>query len=290
MEFLILLLTFIVNFIVDAAFWGLILSLGESFFYGAPLGEDEFLQKVISYSLFCIIVPAVFSGMDFMQQRFVWAGGGRKAKGEEEAYLRNILDDICEKAGLDSSAYSLYVSDAEMFNAWAIGGGHITVTRALLHNFPPEEVKGILAHEVGHLENGDTRWGLLRYGIGWFGNVIVAVYNLFIIFTAFIRFIPIIGLIWSVFAFMITIQYYALRFFLELPLWLISQFGSRQNEYEADQFACDIGFGRELLSGLIRLDYFYRSEKQNPLAALFSDHPDTAKRITRIEACLAGNK
>ena len=59
MEFLILLLTFIVNFIVDAAFWGLILSLGESFFYGAPLGEDEFLQKVISYTLICIIVPAV---------------------------------------------------------------------------------------------------------------------------------------------------------------------------------------------------------------------------------------
>jgi len=112
-----------------------------------------------------------------MQYLFVRENGGRKAAGETKMYLERLMRDICRRGRLELSDFRLYTAKADDYNAWAIGGNHITVTERLLNEFSEEEVKGILAHEVGHLQNGHSRFGLLRYGMEWFSGIIVYVYR-----------------------------------------------------------------------------------------------------------------
>ena len=41
-------------------------------------------------------------------------------------------------------------------NAFAIGRNTIAVTMGAIETFSSDELKGIIAHEFGHLSNGDT--------------------------------------------------------------------------------------------------------------------------------------
>ncbi len=61
---------------------------------------------------------------------------------------------------------TLHVLDHPMVNAFALPGGHIVLFRGLLQDAKsPEEVAGVLAHEMGHVENRDpTRLALRSAG------------------------------------------------------------------------------------------------------------------------------
>ena len=63
---------------------------------------------------------------------------------------------------------------------------------------------------------------------------------------------------------------------------LISRFGSRKEEYEADAYACHLGLGRELAGGLLRIESIYGGGNSGFFQSLMNDHPDTPKRIERI--------
>ena len=94
---------------------------------------------------------------------------------------------------------------------------------------------------MGHLQNGHSRFGLLRYGMEWFSGIIVYVYSVVTLLLAFLRWIPVLGIFIGIVNFFILIQYYFLKIFLQIPLWFFTQFGSRRNEYAADEYACGLG-------------------------------------------------
>jgi len=57
----------------------------------------------------------------------------------------------------------LHVFDHEMVNAFALPGGHIILFRGLLEDAKsPEEIAGVLAHEMGHVEHRDPSRLALR--------------------------------------------------------------------------------------------------------------------------------
>jgi len=60
----------------------------------------------------------------------------------------------------------LHVLDHKMVNAFALPGGHIVLFRGLLKDAKnPEEVAGVIGHEMGHVENRDpTRLALRSAG------------------------------------------------------------------------------------------------------------------------------
>lgn len=166
MNLLLLIFTFITNWIVSASFWVLYFLFTVPFFHEELSGNYELLtERILQLSLACVLVPAVLSGTGVMQYFFVRENGGRRAVGETKMYLERLMRDICRRGRLELSDFRLYTAKADDYNAWAIGGNHITVTERLLNEFSEEEVKGILAHEVGHLQNGHSRFGLLRYGM-----------------------------------------------------------------------------------------------------------------------------
>lgn len=56
---------------------------------------------------------------------------------------------------------------------------------------------------------------------------------------------------------------------------------SRHNEYRADLFAYELGYGKELASALDRIKIYI--PEQGFLKAMYSTHPSTDDRVARLQ-------
>lgn len=100
--------------------------------------------------------------------------GARLLSPAELPELFAILTNVCSRAGL-ARLPDLYCLQAPGdMNAYALGGPErsaIVLTDGLLRGMTREEIAGILAHEVAHIRNNDTRtmsWATaLRRAIDW---------------------------------------------------------------------------------------------------------------------------
>jgi predicted Zn-dependent protease len=70
---------------------------------------------------------------------------------EGQAALGTVIADLAEGTP-DLPAVSVHIYDIPVMNAFAVSGGNIIVTRKLLDlTEAPEELAGVLAHEIGHV-------------------------------------------------------------------------------------------------------------------------------------------
>jgi Zn-dependent protease with chaperone function len=77
---------------------------------------------------------------------------------EGVAALQALATRIGMRADVD-----LRVADVPMVNAVTLPGGHVVLFSGLLHQASsPDEVAGVLAHELGHVENRDVLESLVR--------------------------------------------------------------------------------------------------------------------------------
>ena len=67
---------------------------------------------------------------------------------------------------------------------------------------------------------------------------------------------------------------------------LLLSANSRRNEFQADKFALDIGYGEELLSSLCLLEKFNGENKLTMFQQITMSHPYMEKRIARLEEAL----
>ncbi|MCL2295353.1 MAG: M48 family metalloprotease [Spirochaetes bacterium] len=164
-------------------------------------------------------------------------------------------------------------------NAYAIGRRTICVTEGLFQ-LPDDVIQGILAHEVAHLAYRHNEIQLLIGG----GNFILTTLLLIIklIYTIIGAFSLISGIRRRSFGTVI------IGLFFAAIIWLWTKFcmlflmwSSRENEYDADKYAAELGYGFELAKGL---DAIGTSEPQESfLKALYSTHPNTHDRIGRLQ-------
>lgn len=145
-------LTFIVNFIMDFSFWSVMLSL--YYMGGTPTGVDDG-TLLLKLSLASVVIPAILARLGVMERFFVYSEGGRKAYGEDARLLEEGLHEICRRGELDPSDYRLYVGLRNEYNAFSLGKS-IVVMAPLLRQFPEEELLGVMAHEMGHIQRGHT--------------------------------------------------------------------------------------------------------------------------------------
>lgn len=190
----------------------------------------------------------------------------------------------------------LYMINDHYPNAFALGRNTVCVTRGLLY-LDDEEIKGIFAHEFSHLSNKDTDFLLFIY----IGNLVMTFG--FMIARAIICIIGFFlgvatsddddydvvkGLRGLIFARLADLFYViAVGLYTKLGLILVRH-SMRKQEYEADKFAYDLGYGEQLRNALTQLQDTDETPKKFA-ANLMSTHPDMFSRIDKLNMYLFQN-
>jgi heat shock protein HtpX len=86
--------------------------------------------------------------------------GAKEVAAEAEPMLHNVVEEMAIAAGLPKP--KVYIMESEALNAFATGlspqKSAIAVTRGLLNTLNREQLQGVVAHEMGHVLNLDTRY------------------------------------------------------------------------------------------------------------------------------------
>jgi heat shock protein HtpX len=273
------------TFMLMAGLMALFLGLGQMI-----AGQQGLMMALVLGSAMNFI-------MYFFSDRMVLAMYRARVVTEKDApELYRMVDRLRQRAGLPMP--KLAIADQEQPNAFATGRNPgkavVAVTTGILRYMPPEELEGVIAHELAHVKNRDMLISTIAAGVaGAIG------YLPYLIMFGGGRddregghpFAAIAALVIGPIAAMI-IQYAV----------------SRQREFEADRVGAEIlGRPMPLANALRRLDAMARQipmnvqpaaaplAQVNPLAAhgggvlkLFSTHPPTAERVARLEALARG--
>lgn len=80
---------------------------------------------------------------------------------EKQAYLQKLVDALPRESKLEGYDFKVHVIKDKDMNAFAVPGGHILVTTALLDKLRSENsLVFILGHELGHFKNRDHLRGI----------------------------------------------------------------------------------------------------------------------------------
>ena len=217
---------------------------------------------------------------------------------EEEPALYNLLENLCISRGLPMPEFDIIETHAR--NAFASGMSEktyrITVTRGLLTSLQPDELEGVLAHELAHIINRDVRLLVVTVIFaGLFGFLCQLAWT---IFRGTLR-MPAsrdaakgkmaIIMISLVFALILSVGYFA-------TLW--SRFAlSRRREYDADAGAIELTKNPDaMMRALLRIagreqipngraDVMLMCiENSQPFMGMFATHPPLETRIKAISS------
>lgn len=264
-------------------------SIGTIIFFTINAALIAGLFSAIGYRsliviLFIYIVSLIIAFSPFGEWILCIMAGARKmTRVDMRIRMIPLLELVYYKAKRKTSGLTnkivlkvIYTPEA---NAYAIGRRTICVTEGLF-KLPDDVILGILAHEIAHLAYRHNEIQLLIGG----GNFIVT------------TLILIIKLISAVIAGISLILGYRHRsfgiviigMFFSAVIWLWTKFcmlflmwSMRENEYNADRYAAELGYGLELAKGL---DAIGTSKPQESfLKALYSTHPNTHDRIGRLQ-------
>jgi len=143
---------------------------------------------------------------------------------------------------------------------------------------------GLIAHEMGHLSNKHTDIQLLIGG----GNIFITGFILFLKAISWVV-AAICGLVTLIQRSFLTgclLGIFGTLSVISIILWtkfcrLFLMWSMRTNEFVADKYATDIGFGFELATAL---DAICSSEPRNGLLrALYATHPNVHDRVGRLQ-------
>lgn len=208
--------------------------------------------------------------------------------------IEPLFKEVYEKAKKINSQIpddvELFISEDSEPNAFATGRKTICITEGLL-SMPEGQIKATLAHEFGHLAHKDTDL-ILLISVGNFIvtatmlgiRMVILIYNLIARFFA----VCIDGSEDGLAAAMTSLGTFMATLFISGFMWLWTKLGvllvmksSRDNEYGADEFSFNLGYGNELCE---LLDAICGSHTKGLFANLASSHPDKHDRIAKLQA------
>jgi heat shock protein HtpX len=213
-----------------------------------------------------------------------------------DAQTRWLLDTVARlsrDAGIKTPEVGVFPSQAA--NAFATGWNKndalVAVSSGLLNRFQPDEVEAVLAHEIGHVANGDMVTLTLIQGV----------VNTFVMFFA-----RIIGHTVDRVIFKTErgygIGYYIATIFAEIILGILASmivaWFSRWREYRADAAGAALASHGAMISALERLKmeqnlpndlpgeltaFGIRNLKKSGLAEMMASHPPLDDRIRALK-------
>jgi heat shock protein HtpX len=206
--------------------------------------------------------------------------------------LHAMVADLANRAGMPMPR--VFVSANAQPNAFATGRNErravVCVTQGLLQVLEPQEVRGVLAHELAHIRHRDIL----------IGSVAAAVAMAITALASFARFAMIFGGRSDDDDNPLALLAFALL--APIAAMLIQMSISRSREYEADRGGAEIaGGGEPLARALEKIEHYAKQVPMavnpaqatayivNPLtgrkvhfANWFQTHPPTAERIRRL--------
>jgi len=266
---------------------------------GTPL--DLALSAIYSYWPIILGIAAVWVLIGYFFNDWIIhrATGAQAVTRAEQPELYNLVENLCISRGL--TVPKLYIVDTDAMNAYASGIDErsyaITVTSGLLSVLNKDELEAVLAHELTHIMERDTR-------------VLIVT----IVFVGMISFLT--QLLWrsirvSVFmggrrrgrdggAVMIFLLIAAVASFVGYLLALVLRFAiSRRREYQADAGSVDLTKNPDaLISALLKISqnpdvphvssevrqmFIETPPSSFALAQMFDTHPPIEKRIAVLE-------
>jgi len=214
---------------------------------------------------------------------------------EEAPCLHRVVEELAAMAGIHKPRVCLVPEDAP--NAFATGRDPehavVAATEGILRLLTPEQLRGVIAHEIGHIANRDI---LIQTIAGVMGSAIVTLANIF-------QFTAIFSGNRNEEGGSNSIAALVLAFLAPVATGLIQIALSRSREYLADDTGAKLcGHPRDLATALAKLgEYSGRIPMRagNPcteqmfivtpaflsggIASLFSTHPPLEERIARLE-------
>jgi heat shock protein HtpX len=273
--------------------------LGLQSVLGTGSPADLAASAMVAYWPIVFGVAAIWLlvGYFFNDSIIHMATGAKPVTREEAPQLYNLLENLCISRGLTMPR--LYVIDTDVMNAYASGIDEksyaITVTRGLLDALNPQELEAVLAHELTHIIDRDTR--LLIVTVVFVGMISFLAQLLWrsLRVVAYTR-----GRSRSGGAVLILVVVGAVVMFIGYLLALVLRFAlSRRRELLADAGSVELTKNPDaLISALLKISKnaevpHVPSEVrqmfiENPPSAydvggLFSTHPPIARRIQVLE-------
>lgn len=246
---------------------------------------------VLAFALAVVLNGAAYWWSDRIVLRMYRARGVGPAEAPE---LHQVTAELARRAGLPIPRLALIPSDAP--NAFATGRNPahavVAVTTGLLRHLDPEELRGVLAHEVAHIRHRDIL----------IASVAAVIAGAIAMLASMARFVLIFGGARSRGGGGNPLALLAMVIVMPLAALLVQMAISRAREYHADEAAARlVGSPRPLIGALRRLEAAARRAplEANPgtahlfivnplrgggLLALFSTHPPLEKRVARLEA------
>ncbi len=203
--------------------------------------------------------------------------------------LHRIVEELAQNAGIPKPRICIIPQDSP--NAFATGRdpahGVVAVTEGLLRILNPDELKGVLAHELGHIHNRDI---LVQTIAAVIASTVVMLANI-------LQFAAIFG--GNRDSNSNPLAAIGLAILGPIAAGLIQMALSRSREYLADESGAHFaGNPLHLASALAKLDAYSKQKpmQANPatahmfivnpltgrLASLFSTHPPIEDRIARL--------
>jgi len=204
----------------------------------------------------------------------------------------DTVRQLAQNAGLPMP--KVYLINTDQPNAFATGrnpeNAAVAATTGLLQNLTREEVAGVMAHELAHVQNRDT---LIMTVAATIGAAISMIANFGLLFGGGNRNNGGFGIIGTL----------LMVFLAPVAAGVIQMAISRSREYEADKLGAQISqrplwlaSALEKISGLAKQIPYGRAERNpstahmfiiNPLSGqgidnLFSTHPNTENRVAAL--------
>ncbi len=226
--------------------------------------------------------------------------GAQEVAPQDAPMLHAMVEELAARAGIPKPRVCVIPEDAP--NAFATGRdpahGVVAVTHGIMRILSPEELKGVLAHEIGHIANRDI---LVQTVAGVLASVIVSIANM-MQWAAIFGFgrsddeeggtSPLVAILMAIVA--------------PIAASLIQFAISRSREYLADETGARLAGNPLYLAGALgklqawsqKVPMQHGSQATahmfivNPfsgasMASLFSTHPPMEERIARLQAMAA---
>ncbi|MFN3578929.1 MAG: protease HtpX [Pseudomonas sp.] len=235
----------------------------------------------------------------FMSKWLAKRGTGARVienpQNRQEQWLVDTVAQLARQANIGMPEVAIFPSRAS--NAFATGWNKnkslVAVSEGMMERFSPNEIKAVMAHEIGHVANGDMVTLTLIQGV----------VNTFVMFFA-----RIIGNIVDKAVFKNDsgrpgIGYFISTIVAELVLGILASiivmWFSRQREYRADAAAAQLAGSGNMIAALERLRaeqgipvemptemvaFGINGSLKNGLAGLLMTHPPLEQRIAALRA------
>ncbi len=264
------------SFFLLIAFPLVLLGMFYAFFFFTDKQDME-----ITNQHFAQAIPFVLIGVSIWFL-IAWAGhtafirmatGAKPLERKENMRVYNLVENLCIQLGMKTPA--IYIIDDDSLNAFASGINtstySVTLSKGIIKKLDDEELEGVIAHELTHIRNRDTRLLIIS-----------------IIFVGIFAFLSQMALRSLRFGggrkkdggyiILIAIAVTAVCYFISLFL----RFGiSRSREYMADAGAAEMTKKPYALANALKKidgDPLIEAVHNEDVAQLFIDNPQTQKK------------